>query len=941
MLEPTMRLDADLGIDSIKRVEILSALQEQLPDAPVIKPEHLGTLQTLGDIVEFLAAGAAEAGAVEAAAKEPAETNLPVSRSGCLGSQPAGQAPSGSAAAAVWGLRRPEAGSSPGTPGVSPNPGNHSWSICELQRLVLTTVTLDASQPRAPVALRAGSEVWISGGESDALTQALTDRLRAMGYVARIVRGAELSGLSAARPAGLLLVAPASGGDDATIKDAFRLLRTAAPALRQAGREGGAVFATVTQLDGAFGTRGLALDLTNAPVAGGLAGLAKTAAHEWPEVTCKAIDVEPAFVRDDGNRAAETILDELLRRGPAEVGLARDGRSTLELVPTVVDRGAAPLDVNFDPGDVVVISGGARGITAEVAVALAEALRPTIVLLGRSSEPAPEPAWLAALDLADEAAIKRMLAARTRAGTGGNGQATPQAIGEQYRQIAAGREIARNLARIEAAGARAIYRAVDVRDAAAVAACLAAVRAEHGPIRGLIHGAGVLADRRIEDQTDAQFAAVYDTKVAGLRSLLAALGSGDGDDDLRFLALFSSSTARFGRTGQVAYAAANEVLNKWAWHEAAKRPGCRVVALNWGPWEGGMVTPALRPLFEAEGIALIPAGAGARCLIDEIQAATGTGPVEVVILGGTTLPAPAPAAPPAPPPAALSTVFERPVDVATIPVLRSHVIDGRPVLPMALILEWLALGALQRNPGLVFCGLEDVRLLKGVIVRDDQPETLGVLAGKATRGDGLYRVAVELRGTCANGREFTHARGTVLLGDRLPSSTDNDLMERPALGPSGLDPGTIYRDVLFHGPELRAIERVEGCDDQGIAIVCATAPAPAEWIERPLRQAWLTDPLAIDCAFQAMVLWSFERLGACSLPTAVGRYRQFRRGYPPERARVVARVTQAAERSARADIAFFDADEQLIAKIDSYECVIDASLNQAFRRNELPEVAPR
>src|SRR5439155_691766 len=54
LLEPAMRLDADLGIDSIKLVEILSALQEQLPDAPVIKPGHLGTLQTLGDIVTFL-----------------------------------------------------------------------------------------------------------------------------------------------------------------------------------------------------------------------------------------------------------------------------------------------------------------------------------------------------------------------------------------------------------------------------------------------------------------------------------------------------------------------------------------------------------------------------------------------------------------------------------------------------------------------------------------------------------------------------------------------------------------------------------------------------------------------------------------------------------------------------------------------------------------------
>ena len=116
-------------------------------------------------------------------------------------------------------------------------------------------------------------------------------------------------------------------------------------------------------------------------------------------------------------------------------------------------------------------------------------------------------------------------------------------VGERFRTLAANREILRTLARIEAAGARAVYRAVDVRDPEAVAATVAAARAEFGPVRGLVHGAGVLADRRIEDQTDAQFADVYTTKVAGLRALLSAIGG----DDLKALVLFSSTTARVGR----------------------------------------------------------------------------------------------------------------------------------------------------------------------------------------------------------------------------------------------------------------------------------------------------------------------------------------------------------------------------------------------------------
>src|SRR5204862_168661 len=156
-----------------------------------------------------------------------------------------------------------------------------------------------------------------------------------------------------------------------------------------------------------------------------------------------------------------------------------------------------------------------------------------------------------------------------------------------------------------------------------VRAVLAEVARALGPVRGLVHGAGVLADRLIEDKTEEQFRQVYGTKVTGLQNMLAALPA-----DLKVLALFSSSTGRFGRAGQVDYAVANEVLNKTAQQQAAARPGCRVVSVNWGPWDGGMVTPALKRVFAAEGVGVIPLRAGADYFARELQQAGG--PVEVV-----------------------------------------------------------------------------------------------------------------------------------------------------------------------------------------------------------------------------------------------------------------------------------------------------------------------
>ena len=50
LLEPGMDLESDLGIDSIKRVEILSALQEAVPGMPDLPEDELAAARTLGDI---------------------------------------------------------------------------------------------------------------------------------------------------------------------------------------------------------------------------------------------------------------------------------------------------------------------------------------------------------------------------------------------------------------------------------------------------------------------------------------------------------------------------------------------------------------------------------------------------------------------------------------------------------------------------------------------------------------------------------------------------------------------------------------------------------------------------------------------------------------------------------------------------------------------------
>ncbi|QEH37091.1 Phenolphthiocerol synthesis polyketide synthase type I Pks15/1 [Aquisphaera giovannonii] len=897
MLELTMQLDADLGIDSIKRVEILSALQDRLPGSPAVGPEHLGELRTLGQIAEFLGgAGGESAG------------------------PPPGPAPTAQ-------------------PAINPTHAAPPVHEAALDLLAPRAVPL-GDMARETANLSDGAEIWVTD-DGSYLASSLAAGLSERGFAARVVR-VDGGGIADVQPelGGLVVLSPAAGATPDFIRNAFRLIQQAGPGLRAAAVRGGAVLVGVTRLDGEFALGGL--DAGGDPGSGALAGLVKTAQSEWPEVSCKVIDLgEGASLRDD---PTGRLIEEFLRRGPLEVGLGAAGTSRIDLVP-LEEKPPRGGSTAVNPGDVVVISGGARGITAEVAVELASSLRPRIVLLGRTPEPEPEPEWLASCHTEED--VRRSL--RSHSSRDG----TPQALASKARRLLAGREVRATLERIRAAGSEVRYHRVDVRDRAAVAECLRRIQAEWGPVRGLIHGAGVLADRRIEDQTATQFADVFDTKAEGLNALVDSLEV----DSLRFLAAFSSSTARFGRRGQVAYAAANEWLNKWCQRAASRLRDCRVVAFNWGPWAGGMVTESLRSVFEHEGLGLIPLRAGARLLVEEIQAGAGR-PVEIVVLArpGAVEESTGPAAGndhnghahenghrPNGLPAKgrsgegmLDTVFERKIDERSIPVIRSHVIDGHAVLPMALIMEWLAEGALHRNPGLAVSGVDELKLLKGIILQDHRPAVVSIRAGKKERrGDSLV-VPVEMHGSLDSGRNVIHAKASVVLADSHPRGEAR--LAEPTLRPLDLREDEVYHKLLFHGPAMQALRRLEGGDDRCLAAQVATSPAPSAWMERPLRQTWLTDPLAVDAAFQLVVLWTRQHLGANSLPTSVGAYRQFRRSFPRDGVRVLVAVREASRHRAVADIEFTDADGGLVARIDAYECVVDASLNQAFRRNRLPQL---
>ncbi|MEL7283032.1 MAG: SDR family NAD(P)-dependent oxidoreductase, partial [Pseudomonadota bacterium] len=180
-------------------------------------------------------------------------------------------------------------------------------------------------------------------------------------------------------------------------------------------------------------------------------------------------------------------------------------------------------------------------------------------------------------------------------------------IDRQARGLLASREAQQTLGALTAAGIEAHYMKLDISKRRSVQSTIAQLTSAHGPITGLVHGAGVLADRQAIKKTKADLTKVFAPKVLGLLNILDSIDV----SALDHLGLFSSAAAVFGNPGQSDYAMANAWLNNVADQLHTSYKHLRVKSFCWGPWAGGMVDETLAAHFAERGINLIELQDGA------------------------------------------------------------------------------------------------------------------------------------------------------------------------------------------------------------------------------------------------------------------------------------------------------------------------------------------
>ncbi|NOH83330.1 acyltransferase domain-containing protein [Vibrio sp. 03-59-1] len=916
MLDLAMDMEADLGIDSIKRVEILGTVQDQLPTLPELNPEDLAECRTLGEIVTYMQSKLSAAAPV---ATPKAESVTPIAETATAELPPHNE---------VALKKLPAADKlvdcfSKDACVVITDDGHNAGVLAE--KLTANGIQVAVVRSALSAASPLNSEIasyTLNSVDDAGVTAVINDIEADLKTSNKVIAGfIHLQAIVDTKQSNEQAV-NLNADSRASLTTAFLFAKHLNGQLNAVS--GRSVFFTLSRIDGGFGyldTKQLANAELNQAA---LSGLTKTLSHEWSNVFCRALDADASI---DARHLAEAITGELfdIDTNTVEIGLSHaengeSGRATL-IAATPGAAQTKNTGAQLTKSDKVLVTGGAKGVTFECALTLAKQCKSHFILAGRSKHitSAELPQWAQGKQ---EKELKPAAIAHLQA-TGD--KPTPKKVDALLKPVLSSLEINAALAAFNEIGASAEYLSLDVSNHESVAKTLANFEG----ITGLIHGAGVLADKHIQDKTLDELNMVYGTKVGGLEAVLGGLDS----SKLKLIAMFSSAAGFYGNTGQSDYSMSNEILNKAALQLSARNPQAKVMSFNWGPWDGGMVNAALKRMFTERGVYVIPLQAGAELFSSQLLNETG-----IQLLVGTSMQGSdnkeaavkklnAESVHLAKSPLNTSITVTRHLDPKALPFIQDHCIAGNPVLPTVCAIQWMREVAEQLLG--VNVSVHNYKLLKGVIFDTDEVQELKLVLSSDAKSKDQLKAVISCQGRPQYQAQLQVA--SVQVSEDVQQASENRFEANTSAPVTTAQ--ALYSDgTLFHGPRLQGITSVERFDDLGLLAQCQLPQIENSDCGSFIPKQGFGDsqPFAEDYLLQAMLVWARLKYGAASLPSAIGEFVCYAPMHNGDQGWLELNVIKSTARSLQADISLYHQDGRLSAVMKGAKVTISKSLNDAF-----------
>lgn len=519
------------------------------------------------------------------------------------------------------------------------------------------------------------------------------------------------------------------------------------------------------------------------------------------------------FTGAEPMQLARAVVRELRDDEPYRAARYDAGGQRFVGRPTLQDRAAyRPRKARVGPNDVVLVTGGAKGITAECALQLARESTATMVLVG--SSPMPD--------------------ARAE-GAGAN-------------------EIQKTLARFQAEGLRCEYRQCNVAVKQDVERLIAKVQREVGAIDVVVHGAGLNHPRRADEPDAAQALAEVAPKLVGALHLFDAL---DEAPPKLFVAL-TSVIGVIGMPHNAWYAFANQSLDRSLGRFAARHPSVEALSLAYSIWDEVGMGAKLGSIERLRklGIQAIPVDEGVARFVELVTRDPSTR--EVIItgrLGGVDTWRPAmPSLPRAhrfiedvisfEPGSEL--VCRASLDLERDPYLCDHVYEGSLLVPTVFGLEAMAEAAayVTGRAELPFpLTIEDVELARPLVVHPQRGLVIEVRARVEREDEADEHIHTEIR--CGqSGFEQAHFSASFVIdGSAKPGATTQEIPTRAL----PIDPKRdLYGKVLFQGPRFQRIDEVYSLDETRCTFAATQGLTEESWL--------LGDPYFRDALLQSLQL---------------------------------------------------------------------------------------
>jgi hypothetical protein len=251
-------------------------------------------------------------------------------------------------------------------------------------------------------------------------------------------------------------------------------------------------------------------------------------------------------------------------------------------------------------------------------------------------------------------------------------------------------------------------------------------------------------------------------------------------------------------------------------------------------------------------------------------------------------------------------------------------LDGKPVLPAAAAMELMAEAASQACPEFEVVRVKDFRVLGGIVVQDgDMPIRLV----SKTNVNLLNSKQMSVNILTDNNPKKVHYSSVVEFAGSAHTQTIPGWEELKADHHFPMTIQEAYKQWLFHGPILQGIHSIRGVDNKGIR-AWLTPSTPGSYLSENSKGSWLIDPVIIDCAFQLVILWSRMHLDMTSLPSY---YKAYTKLAPLTGEKIDCQINVlpgSGSNIIHSDIAFFDAEGNLLGVMEGVESTCSKSLNR-------------